>query len=289
MAAKLQSYDNFLEEYDASVEWLAGLLGSERINKSRFGTYRNSLSKAFRAFQAGHDLAGEDRIKFAHAHEEADALVEIHESINGLDPEVLLPHVELLIKGQECRAPIGNDVARSTQFELFVAAKLARNGAETTLDRRSDVVANFEGNEFLVECKRPLRLENLERNYYEANDQVRREMRDYDSPAGVIFISLGHALNQEAGHLTVCDEGHLNELCIRQHGRVREAMFESDRKLSERNALAPCLWARVMVFRCRAHDRSTGRLLSVADSEVVFLQSDREKVAMVKRLLAAQE
>lgn len=288
MSLRVQSYDDFLGEYDAAIEWLAELFGNTRIQKSRFGIYRKSLSEAIRAFYSGDDLPEEARIKFAHAHEEADALIEIHESIENLDPAILLPHAELLIKGQECRTPTGNDVARSTQFELVVAAKLARNGAQITLERRTDVVANFEDKEFLVECKRPLRIENLEQNYVDANTQISREISNYERPAGLIFLSLGHALNPKAGHLVVRDESHLHELCIEQHGRVREALFESDRKLMESKALAPCLLARAMVFRCRAHNQSTGRLLKVADSEVIFLQSDSEQISIIRRLLANQ-
>lgn len=79
-------------------------------------------------------------------------------------------------------------------FELALAAQLRLNGAEVTIGE-PDITITLSGKPFIVECKRPFRVESIRSNVRDAADQLYYHLEGNSEAGGIVAVSATRLLN----------------------------------------------------------------------------------------------
>jgi hypothetical protein len=152
---------------------------------------------------------------------EASLLATIFDIIGDYDPKVFKKKLLKALLGP--LHPIdetGNsNEGRNTLFELFLAALFRRKGAEIEIGWDADLRIDYRKARLYIECKRPLRVENLPTNIARARHQVeyrikteRRTSRRTSEFGGLVAISVSKTLNRGEKMFVVDDKEGLNSL-----------------------------------------------------------------------------
>lgn len=276
MAIRVKRLTDFLCEYHDAVDWLAEYTTRKRAFASRFGEYLRVLELIIPKIENGETLTPEESSQFAVSHEGAEDLVDIHIGLRGYtDNQILSENLARLPRGPSYPDATTADGSRSITFELALASRFARHGADVFLAARggADIRIRVQEVEFVFECKRPLTGDAFRRNYESANSQLRCRFTHNETAVGVIAISIGHALttgvHETRMFLNAEDEKSINDFAIGRQEALRPAFDQFTALLAEQNRISPNLGGRIVDFRFLARDRSTGRYLQVSDMEIV--------------------
>jgi hypothetical protein len=148
---------------------------------------------------------------------EAQELGSIFQSIQDYESQVIKRLMLKALTGplHPIQETLTSNIARNTVFELTLAARFRRAGANVTIGRQADLVVDHAGARLYIECKRPLYERNIGRNIEKARAQLRRHL-DTESlrnlAGGLIAIFVSKALNSGSNIYVVDKADDLNSL-----------------------------------------------------------------------------
>ncbi len=110
---------------------------------------------------------------YIYAMAEALEFTQIYEAFRRAAPELIAPKLRRALDGpfRLANETRGNSVGRNTAFELALAAEWSLRGAEIEIGE-PDITLHIGEVSFVVECKRPLRIESVRTNLRAARDQL---------------------------------------------------------------------------------------------------------------------
>jgi len=163
---------------------------------------------------------------------EGQELAEIFQGIRGYDPHIVKRLMQRALKGplHPLHETISSNIGRNTMFELMLAARFRRGGADVALGRRADVVIAHAGSRLYIECKRPLYGHTVERNVKKARQQLRQRFDSDphpDSTAGLVAISIAKTVNPGSNWLMVDEADDLEQQLSNDMSRIH-GLYASD-------------------------------------------------------------
>ena len=153
--------------------------------------------------QAGEHFQDDEQILFASALDESDYLCGIHQGL-ACHPQIdeLRNALGFVVGGAYHRIDDADTAkARNKAFELSIAARLFRGGLEVDLSDVADIVALYDQQQFVIECKRPTNEQALRGNYEKANRQLRKRFEKRPHAVGIVAICATAAKNPGGGFL----------------------------------------------------------------------------------------
>jgi len=148
---------------------------------------------------------------------EGQEFAEIFRGVLGDDPQTIKRLMQKALGGPlhplaETRV---SNVARNTNFELILAARLRQKGASVALGELADLVIAAPGSRLYVECKRPLFEQNIRRRVEQARGQLKQRFAADSSNAsvgGLVAVSISKVLNPGSKIFVVSEEKDLQSL-----------------------------------------------------------------------------
>jgi hypothetical protein len=237
MAFTRASIGELVCDYAAARRWLETSCGEERVQVSRFGRYSDDLEAVNNALLNERPLSGDEGARFAVAFEESMYLISAHQGLEAHNQrEELRERLSRIIGGAETRI---NDrpgnIARNTAFELSIASRLSQVGYEVDFSSVTDVIANRDGFDFIIECKRPNSIAAVRRNFERAMGQLRTRLANRAEAHGVIALSSSVAMNPTGGFLRVQSIDELRETVSNLQRVFRQQIIDAAQGINRRN------------------------------------------------------
>lgn len=190
---------------------------------SRLDQYRKDLAEL-----ASSKSESDKRViaRWSFAAIEADEVIAIAEVLSKYPDETALAKLAAIAKGRYKRGTDGNQIARNTQFELFVWALLKQSKLPIKfgdpMKGEADFVVMAMGQELQLEAKRL----NSEKNL---GSTVRKARKHFSSTRpGVVCMSIDHAAFGEDGVIGLeGNETHID--ATKYHNRLITAFYERRR------------------------------------------------------------
>ena len=203
MGTALTLLSDFLQEYDAALQWLNR--HGVRTEGTRLAAYRRIIARA-EAEEARGRFEHQEQPEMINAIVEASEIVEIAQIDDAhLAGDDVLDKLRKISGGPAEMAPDGADPARDYAFEFHTAAVLEQQsqfGGFSPLG--GDLTVGED--QFPTECKRVSSLNSLRNRLRGGRDKL-RELRDAGSPPGVIAIDLTRPVKSAHGPILAVDDG----------------------------------------------------------------------------------
>ncbi|MEO8459456.1 MAG: hypothetical protein ABI451_02910 [Dokdonella sp.] len=128
------------------------------------------------------------------------------------------------------------DPGRDLAFELKTALSFFEAGAEISMSSPADVVASFDDEKVLVECKRINRKGGLRRRLEEGFDQFLQH-RKTESGLGILALDITRVVNKEFGVMVATQEAQATEI----HREIESVLanVQEERRRANRNISNP--------------------------------------------------
>ena len=202
MSAPLVRLSEFLQQYDAALQWLHG--HGVRTHSTRLAKYR-------RIFARAEEEEARDRFDHQQRPELLNALIEASEIIEiaqidetYLAGDDVLGKLKKISGGPETMAPDGADPARDYSFEFHTAAVLQRQSEFGGFSLQGgDLTVGAE--RYPAECKRVSSLNSLRNRLRDGRDKLNRLVEE-SSPPGVIAIDLTRPVRMANGLIAAADD-----------------------------------------------------------------------------------
>ena len=227
---QIQTYEDLLARLDTALAFCETLGLAQGSVPGRFGDYRRRIERLIGFITAERNGQGKEEDRQELRDYELEYVMALTESMQFVD---IVPYLQA--GGAELRrskvrdvlggppsphdeTPVANH-ARNTLFEIAVASKFWRAGQRPNLGKVADVEVNFDGSEYLIECKRPFSPTRVESLIEEASGQLRTGLAERkDGARGLIALSYSK-LRGGPGFTEVQDEQE-GIACLREELRV---------------------------------------------------------------------
>jgi hypothetical protein len=208
------SYADQSSRFAAACEWLRKL--GIKMDSSRLATYARDLEQIDRYFSEGKISELTERDGYAplmNSLIEATELMDVHEGLNKMQPSTnFVARLKKFLGGPimlvDEKSP--SNVARSTGFELLVAALLANAGLPVSFDSTVDVLVPIAPNPIGIECKRPLSHSKMERRIREGIQQLEEFYKAAEKRRGILALSVSKVENDGSRLLPARDASDLD-------------------------------------------------------------------------------
>lgn len=219
------TFQRLLTEYEAALRWFEALGGSTA--HSRFFRYLHSLRDLIRTRSTRDPLSVGRVPEIINAFLEASNFVHMYWIFSEPKYSAYVRERLQVVSGPQFyrdENASSSNRPRNLAFELTVASRFVAGGIELVDDIVSDVVLRTPANTILVECKRPSRIEAIERNYVDAARQLRKRFLQMGDPAvrGIVALDLSRAVNVKGSVLTVPRSEMLHDILI---GKLTEILL----------------------------------------------------------------
>lgn len=183
----------------------------------RFDSYRTRMATLESIRVANGDAAAFEQFRAeiepnAVAFSESQELTTVMPFLRSVPPAPAKKMLEVVLKGPDLPSdedPNSNH-ARNTMFELNLAARLQRAGLSVDVSGSADLEFTCDGLRWFGECKRPYRIETIEKNMDIACQQLGKRLSDSRLAArGLLAISISRPLSTKAPYLEYASEQEL--------------------------------------------------------------------------------
>jgi hypothetical protein len=182
---------------------------------------RQGKGAAFEAFKADLELN-------LVALTESQELITLLPYLRSLPGEPVQKKLNIALQGPALPVEEGTNSnhPRNTMFELSLAARLYRAGIAVDIGGDADLAFTYNGLRWFGECKRPYKVETIERNLSEACCQLRERLSSSSlAVSGLLAISVSRPIATKAAYLEYTSEVELRRV-LRVHVMAMVRLME---------------------------------------------------------------
>jgi hypothetical protein len=144
-------------------------------------------------------LASHDYRRLMNSVIESQEIVGIWKGLRSLNDSGLADDLKRVPRGQmmlrDETADRGGNQARNDSFQLYLKSIFVRASFAVTPHPRCDITFNHGGQEYAMECKRPLKENGVEESFEKAIRQLRDHYKEDWARKGFIAISASRVIN----------------------------------------------------------------------------------------------
>lgn len=278
-----RSFNELHTELLATRDWLASL--GVPVTDNRFSHLFAVAEKASTALarcrQTREPVAIGHISTFLQGMVEAQDFVSIHEAFEHDRSAGLIRKLQLAVGGsatpdEEDSGP--GSVARNTTFELSLAADLARSEARITLGE-PDIIVYHQGNNYVLECKRPYEATGIPRNIVESAKQLTELLPTIEESAGVITISIQRMIDADFGVFRT-EQDALTKL-----DEVTTSMLQTQDKFCQKAVTGDNIVA--VAFHAATACNVAGALMRVSHISILNVGKPDHRVSLIGKLLSS--
>jgi hypothetical protein len=197
---RIVSFSEHYADIQAAFGWMVSL--GVKISQGRIDKYREDCTTISEHSEAGTTkemLVSHDYIRLMNSVIESHEIVGIWKGLRSIqDPKLVedLKHVpwgQTMLKDEV--SDRSGSKARNDAFHLYFKSLLVRAGFPVTPHHRCDIVLNYEGQEYMIECKRPFRDNGVEESLQKAKRQLRDHYKEDPRRRGFIALSVSRIPN----------------------------------------------------------------------------------------------
>ena len=199
---KSGNFSEYSEKVDEMYSWFESL--GIRVSPTRIREYQKSFDLLLNVVKTRDEVLTQNLYpEFAGTLYEVHELLNIYECFrNSVITERIRKSLQAVCTGPrfyEEENTSSTNRARSTAFELLVAARLIKGGIDAELSFPTDIICKVGKSNIFLECKRPQSESKILRNIKSADSQLQRRYKKSISKQtrGVIAIDLTRCLLPE--------------------------------------------------------------------------------------------
>lgn len=194
------SYGDQNSRFIAACGWLTAL-GLNIHSSSRMATYARDLEQIddyFKRDKIRNLITRRGYARLLNSLIEATELMDIHEGLSVIPANSsLIARLQKFLSGSEMlvheKSPA--NVARSTGFELLIAALAAGAGLPVNFDSAGDLLIPLNPNSVRIECKRPLSHSKMPQRIRQGIKQLNEFYKADEMCRGILALSVSKAEN----------------------------------------------------------------------------------------------
>lgn len=202
-----RSYEEILSGLEDALAFYTSLGLRPLAERSRFAEYRRRTARLIQLVRRRSEAERSEILEREGAQRRTEYIMALMESmefgdvcrdLRHCEPSTLRPKLEHVLSGrlfQSDENPTSSQ-ARNVLFELTLASKLSRTPFLPVLGEHPDLMCTVEGKHLFIECKRPFRISNVEKQIRKARRQLLDSVKNaHPGTGGVVAISVSKALN----------------------------------------------------------------------------------------------
>ena len=239
----IETWGELVARLDTALAFAKDDLGLD-IAGARFGTYRTRIAmlEAIRVEKG--DAAAFEHFRSdiepnAVAFSESQELTMVVPFLRSVPPDRAKKKLQVVLNGPDL--PSDEDAnsshARNTMFELNLAARLQRAGLSVDISGDADLDFTCAGLQWFGECKRPYKIETIEKNMSTACEQLGKRLSGSRLAArGLLAISISRPLSTRALYLEYTSEAERRASLEEHVGnmvRVMQQQMEAMKRCQE--------------------------------------------------------
>lgn len=236
-----EKFNTFLELKNSYLIAVENLLNITKINpQSRLEKYKKELNRLieftdYKSIVDGFYKDEKLRAAFIEAHEViqvSDFLTKYLQN-QSLSERNISKLQDGVFSYTEAKS---TDFSRDTFFEFLIASRLSKVGIDVDLSTITDIVADFDGYKFYIECKRVTSESKYEARLKEGFRQLnKRFTKGKTKEVGIVFISATSILNPNLAFIKALNSEDLSKnselLCENLANKYLKNWFPQEKKI----------------------------------------------------------